>query len=192
MFYFNSLFNFAIYYGGLLILAIGAALWIDARISAGRNKRIATVGQFALGLVVIGAFAQERRHFRSAPPNREQQRLFAASIEEALRIDPAQPKFINFESSAGGEAVGLALYLDRRDCHWMVREDWPLYFGREKVIAVGRTDQPMPTSSSSFWRVLLHNTALSQADNRFKALPLTKNIDLVIQPPVTNAAPTEN
>jgi hypothetical protein len=184
MFYFNSHFNFAIYYAGLLILAMAAALWIEGKLAGAGGKRIAIVGPVLLGLVAIAAFAQERRRFHSAPANQAEQRRFAASIEEALRIDPAQPKFINFESAAGGEAVGLALYLERRGCAWMVREDWPLFFGRDKVVTAGRTDLPAPTASSSFWRVHLHQTASTIGqDERVTILPLRNDRDLVFQTP---------
>jgi hypothetical protein len=184
MFYFNSHFNFAIYYAGLLILAITAALWIDGKLAGARGKWIATVGAVVLGLAVIAAFVQERRRFHSAPANQDQQHQFAASIEKALSIDPAQPKFINFEWAAGGEAVGLALYLERRGCAWMVREDWPLFFGRDKVVTPSRTDLPVPTASSSFWRVVSHQTALTIGpEQRVTVLPLMNDADLVFEPP---------
>jgi hypothetical protein len=182
MFYFNSLFNFAIYYGWLLVFAIGAALWLEDQLSH-RRWHLAAAGPILLALVAIAAFVHEARRFRAALPDQAQQRFFAASVERALRLDPAQPKFLNFEWQAGGQTARLALYLERIGCRWMVREDWPLYFREDRIVRSGRTDQPVPTLSSSFWTVVLRSSSSAMADDPgMRVLPLTDEFDLVIRP----------
>jgi hypothetical protein len=131
-------------------------------------------------LAVATAFAHERRRFRGAASN-DAQRQFAASVEQALILDPSQPKFLNFDSEANGQAERVALYLERRKIAWWVREDWPLLFGEERIIRPGRTNQPVPTSSSSFWRVALRsNRAKTKGEPNATVLPLTSECDLVV------------
>jgi hypothetical protein len=193
MFDYNALFNFAIYYGWLLVVALNVAVWIEERFSSwraraahsaaqSRTARVQTAGLIALTLAIAVAFIDGRRGFRAAP-NEDQQRLFAASIERALVLDPAQPKFLNFDSPANGQAEGVALYLERRGIRWWVREDWPLIFGEDRTIRTGRIDQPVPTLASSFWRIALHsNPFATEGDPRAIVVPLTPEVDLVIHP----------
>jgi hypothetical protein len=193
MFDYNALFNFAIYYGWLLVVALNVAVWIEERFSSwraraadpaarSRTARVQTAGLIALTLAIAVAFIDQRRRFRAAP-NEDQQRLFAASIERALVLDPAQPKFLNFDSPANGQAEGVALYLERRGIRWWVREDWPLIFGEDRTIRTGRIDQPVPTLASSFWRIALHsNPSATEGDPRAIVLPLAPEVDLVIHP----------
>jgi hypothetical protein len=190
---YNALFNFSIYYGWLLLLAVTAAVWIEDRLSPRRPHagnaatqswpaRVRIVGVVAIALAVAAAFRHERRRFR-ARSDPDQQRHFAATIDRALSLDPAQPKYFNFDWQAGGQTTRVALYLERRGVHWWVREDWPLLFGADHIINEGRTDQPLPTTSSSFWRVALHsNPIATEGDPRAIVLPLTPEFDLVIHP----------
>jgi hypothetical protein len=176
MFDYNALFIFAIYYAWLLVVALSLALWIARRCPA----RIQLVGLIVLMLAVATAFAQERRRFRGAA-NNDAQRQFAASVDQAVILDPSQPKFLNFDSEANGQAERVALYLERRGIAWWVREDWPLVFGVNRIIKPGRTDQPVPTLSSSFWRLALHsNQAKTEGDPNATVLPLTSEVDLVV------------
>ena len=66
----------------------------------------------------------------------------------------------------------------------MVREDWPIVFGRDRVISDRWPGPPVPTPSSSFWRIVLskNSSSLLANDRRLHVLPLTNNVDLVIQP----------
>lgn len=192
MYDYNSLFNFAIYYGWLLVIALTAAVWIENKFSLWHARRALSappswparmrmVGLIALILAAAAALRQERRHFR-ASADKEQQRLFAASVDRALSLDPAQPKFLNFDWQANAQAARLAVYLERRGIRWWVREEWPLQFGEDRVIKNDRTDQPVPTLSSSFWRTALHSNAATEGDPRVIVLPLTPEFDLVIRP----------
>lgn len=201
MFYYVSLFNFAIYYGFLLILAIVAACWVEQLLSPSGSyvgswrRRVEFLGPVLLALIAFASFAHQARRFRSNPPDQGQQRLFAASIERALKIDPAQPKFLNFEPEpvAWTEAVGVALYLERRGISWMVREDWPIVFGRDRVITDRQPGPSVPTPSSSFWRIVLskNSSSLLANDPRLHVLPLTNNVDLVIQPALAGSPHVE-
>jgi hypothetical protein len=192
MFDYNSLFNFAIYYGWLLVVALTAAAWTESRFSLWHTrvansaahlwpKRIQVASLVALTFIVATAFIQERRHFRGAP-DQDQQRLFAQSVDRALSLDPAQPKFLNFDWQANAQATRLAVYLERRRIPWWVREDWPLHFGEDRIIRAGKTDQPVPTLSSSFWRAALHANAAAETNPRAIILPLTPEFDLVVYP----------
>jgi hypothetical protein len=193
MFDYNSLFNFAIYYGWLLVVALTAAVWIDNRFSLWHARtapsaapswpvRIRIVGLIALTLAAIAAFTHERRRFRAAP-DQDQQRLFAESVDRALNLDPVQPKFLNFDWQANAQATRLAVYFERRGIRWWVRENWPLQFGADRIIAPGRCDRPVPTLSSSFWRMALHsNPSATGGDPRAIVLPLTSEVDLVVHP----------
>ncbi|MFN2622611.1 MAG: hypothetical protein ABR611_07180 [Chthoniobacterales bacterium] len=181
MFYYNALFNFAIYYGWLLIVALSLAVWIERRTSSWRSgMRIA--GMLALTLLAAAAFGRERRNFRATPDGNEQ-RFFAAAVERALVLDPAQPKYFNFDWQGGGLTTRVALYLERRGIRWWVREDWPLLFGEERIIRSGKADPPAPTLSSSFWRISLRsNPAKTEGDPDAIVVPLTSEFDLVIHP----------
>jgi hypothetical protein len=176
MFDYNALFIFAIYYAWLLVVALSLALWIESRCPA----RVQLAGVIALMLAVATAFAHERRRFRGAASN-DAQRQFAASVEQALILDPSQPKFLNFDSEANAQAERVALFLERRGVRWWVREDWPLLFGEERIIRPGKTNQPVPTLSSSFWRVALRSKpAKTEGDPNATVLPLTAEFDLVV------------
>lgn len=178
MFDYNALFIFAIYYAWLLIVALSLALWIENHFA----QRFQLVGVIALALVAATAFAHERRRFRGASNNGEQ-RQFAASVEQALIRDPAQPKFLNFDSAANGQAERLALYLERRGIAWWVREDWPLVFGEERILTPGKADRPVPTLSSSFWRVALHaNSPAIEGDANAVVVALSPGFDLIVHP----------
>jgi hypothetical protein len=182
MFDYNSLFNFAIYYGWLLVLTLTAALWIEKRLSACRSRVAQSAVSAALVLVTSAAFIHQRRHFRASLP-KDEQPPFAAAMDRALALDPVQPKFFNFDWQAGGETIRVALYLEHRGIRWWVREDWPLFFGAEHIIKPGQPNQPVPTLSSSFWGVALHLSPDStEGDTRAIVLPLTTKFDLVIHP----------
>jgi hypothetical protein len=177
MFDYNALFVFAIYYGWLLVVALSLVLWIERRCPT-RFQLVASV--IALTIAVAASFAHERRRFRGAT-NNGAQRQFAASVEQALMFDPLQPKFLNFDSEANGQAERVALFLERRGVRWWVREDWPLVFGEERIIRPGKTNQPAPTLESSFWRVALRsNPAKTEGDSNATVLPLTRAVDLVV------------
>jgi hypothetical protein len=176
MFDYNALFIFAIYYAWLLVVALSVAVSVERRCPA----RIQVVGLIALSLAAATALVHERRRFRGAT-NHDAQRQFAASVEQALILDPSQPKFLNFDSEANGQAERVALYLERRGIAWWVREDWPLVFGEERIIRPGKTNQPAPTLSSSFWLVAPRsNPAKREDDPNAIPLPLTSAIDLVV------------
>jgi hypothetical protein len=193
MFDYNAFFNFAIYYGWLLLLALTAAVWIEDRFSrrsppTGDSAapswpaRVRLLAVVAIALAATAAFTHERRRFR-ARSDAEEQRHFAATIDRALSLDPVQPKYFNFDWQAGGETTGVALYLERRGIRWWVREDWPLFFGADHIINERRPDQPLPTASSSFWRLAQRsNPIATEGDSRAIVLPLTPEFDLVIHP----------
>jgi len=192
MYYFNALFNFGIYFGFLIIFAVVVTLWIDRRISTDHlvsssspaktwRNRMETYGPAVIALVAIAVLVQEARRFRSAPTDQNQQRMFAASLERALRIDPTQSKVLMFEATAWAEALGVALYLHRTRHPWVVVSYSPLipiYFGRTRTITDVKTEAP---KDSSIWRVLPREGALPlEGDSRWNVLPLTKKAYLVI------------
>lgn len=188
MFYYNALFNFAIYYAWLLVVALSAALWVESRASSwpGRPR---IVGLIALTLLAASAFVKERRHFRAAPDANEN-RSFAAAVERALALDPVQPKFLNFDWQGGGQTTRVALYLERRGVRWWVREDWPLLFGEERIIRAGKPGQPVPEAESSFWRIVWHPNLPAQVTTpNATVIPLTAGYDLIVYPGKTNTAP---
>src|SRR5204862_6256990 len=82
LFYYNALFNFAIYYGWLLAVALSVAVWIERRIS-NRPAVIRIAGLIALTLLVASALIRERRHFRAAPDpkDRKSTRLNSSHVE---------------------------------------------------------------------------------------------------------------
>jgi hypothetical protein len=181
MFYYNALFNFAIYYAWLLLVALSAAVWIESRIS-NWPARIRVAGMITLILLAAAAFGRERRHFR-ATPDANEQRFFAAAVERGLLLDSAQPKYLNFDWQGGGLTTRVALYLERKGVRWWVQEQWPLLFGEEHTVRSGKTEPPPPTLSSSFWRVSLRsNPAKTGGDPNAIVLPLTSEFDLVIHP----------
>lgn len=138
------------------------------------------VGIIAVALAAVTALGHERRRFRAAPDH-DQQRLFAESVERALRLDPAEPKFLNFEPQANMQATRLAVYLERRGIRWWVRENWPLQFGADRIITPGKSVQPVPTSS--FWAMALHsNPSATGGDPGAIVFPVTPEVDLVVRP----------
>jgi len=193
MYDYNSLFNFAIYYGWLLVATLTAAVDIENRLSSWRSRaQNPAAQQWRAGMRIAGivaillataiALRQERHRFR-ASPDQDQQRLFANSVERALTLDPAQPKFLDFDWQANPQALRLAVYFERRGIRWWVRENWTLQFGADRVITPGRNDQPVPTSSSSFWRMALHsNTSGPDDDPPAIVLPVTPEVDLWVRP----------
>ena len=192
MYYFNALFNFAIYYGFLIILAIVAALWIEHRVSRSQvasppfhvdswRNLLARAGPALVALIAITVLVQERRRFRSIPFNQDQQRMFATSMDQALRGNPSRPKLLIFDARGWGEAVSVALYLERVRCPWKVlsySSMIPLIFGRTKAITDVQTEAP---PNSSTWQILPKEDALRLKDqNKWDVLPLSKDIDLAI------------
>jgi hypothetical protein len=176
MFDYNALFIFALYYAWLLVVALSLALWIESRCPV----PFQVVGLIALMLLMTTALVHDRRRFRGAV-GKDAQRQFAASVEQALMLDPSQPKFLNFDAEGNGQAERVALYLERHGVAWWVREDWPLLFGEERIVRPGKSNQPVPTLSSSFWRVALRsNPAKTEADPNATVLPLTGEFDLVV------------
>jgi hypothetical protein len=181
MFYYNALFNFAIYYAWLLVVALSAAVWIQKRLS-GWPARMRIIGLIALILLATGASIRERRHFRAAP-NADENRFFAAAIECALALDPVQPKFLNFDWQGGGQTTRVALYLERKGVRWWVREHWPLLFGEERIIREGKPGLPIPNPESSFWWVVWHsNLAAHPTTPTSTVIPLTRGYDLIVYP----------
>lgn len=193
MYYYISTFNFAIYYGFSLIFAITAALWIERRAfealgsstSHPRNWRkwLKIMGPIMIAFAAVAAFADEARRFRSPWPNQDQQRLFATSIERALKMDSIQPKLLRFEGQAWGEAAGVALYLRRAGCSWYVADyapSIPLIFGRDRAIPDKETDARVP--NASIWRIVSPRSASFLEKEGFTVLHLAMDVDLVIKP----------
>jgi len=177
----NALFNFAIYYCWLLAVSLNVAIFIESQLSR-RSARIRMVGLTVLVFAVAMAFGKEHRRFRAAPDEGEQ-RHFAATVEHALALDPAQPKFFNFDWQAGGQTTRVALYLERRGIRWWVQEDWPLFFGEDHIFRPGKTNLPALTLSSSFWRLALRkNPPATEGDAGAIVLPLTTQFDLILHP----------
>ncbi len=203
MFYFNALFNFAIYFGFLIIFAVAVVLWIENRLLTDQSasspsqpatwrNRMRTYGPAVIALLAVAVLAQEARRFRSAPTDQNQQRMFATSLERALKSDPTHSKVLMFEAPAWAEALGVALYLHRSRHPWTVvsySSLIPILFGRTRVITDVQTEAPR---DSSIWRVLPRkDTVPLEADSRWTVLHLTKKADLVIPSKTGNETPAE-
>jgi branched-subunit amino acid transport protein len=199
MYYYISTFNFAIYYGFALIFAIAAALWIERRASESlesstpypRNWRrwLKILGPITIAFATVAASAFEAHRFRSPSPNQDQQRLFATTIERALKMDSIQPKLLRFEGQAWGEAAGVALYLRRAGCSWYVADyapSIPLIFGRDRAIPDKETDARVP--NASIWRIVSPRSASFLLREGFTVLPLAWDVELVIKPDPRNGA----
>lgn len=195
MYYYSSFCNFAIYYGFLLVFAMTAALWIERRALSKRlavtasplenwRKSMRAAGPCLVALAAIAAFAHEARRFRSAPPNQEEQRLFATTIETALKMDPVEPKLLRFEGQAWAEALGVALYLQRAGATWYVADyapSIPLMFGRDRAIPDKETAGRVP--DASIWRIVSPRSASFLAKEQgLTVLPLARDTNLVIRP----------
>jgi hypothetical protein len=203
MYYYISTFNFAIYYGFSLIFAITAALWIEHRglaeglasstsYSGNWRKWMKIVGPIMIALATVAAFVHQARRFRSPAPNQDQQRLFASSIERALKLDSIQPKLVRFEGQAWGEAAGVALYLQRAGCSWYVADyapSIPLIFGRDRAIPDKETDARVP--NASIWRIVSPRSASFLLREGFTVLPLAWDVELVIKPDLRAGAQIE-
>jgi hypothetical protein len=188
MYYYNSLFNFAIYYAILVFFSLLCARWVEQR-AALWPRRMVRAAAVVLFAGVIAAFIQKSRHFRSATPDQAEQLQFAAAIEQALALDPVEPKFFNFDWQGCGQTARVVLYLERRGVRWWVREDWPVLFGEERIVRAGRPGQPIPTLESSFWRIAWHPILPAQTLPPAKVIPLTREYDLVVNPGKPEARP---
>ncbi|MCA1659803.1 MAG: hypothetical protein LC642_04570 [Verrucomicrobiaceae bacterium] len=175
--------------------AITAALWIERRALSKHwsvspsffgnwRPRIRAAGPFIVALMAIAAFVHEARRFRSAPPNQDAHRLFAMTMETALKMDPVEPKLLSFEGQAWGEAVGVALYLQRAGISWYVADYAPLIsivFGRDRAIPDKEAGARLP--NASIWRIVSpRSTPSLLKEEGLTVLPLAKDIDLVLRP----------
>ena len=194
MYYYNALFNFAIYYGLLLIFATTAALWVARRVfawpseitsdSSNWRKRVRTIGPLLLLLAAFAAFRHEARRFRYVGEDAGQQHLFAATMARAMEIDSTQPKLLSFEGQAWAEAVGVALYLQRAGSQWYVADyapSIPLIFGRDLAIPEKETSARLP--NASVWRVVSPASAdVLAREQGSTVLPLNREVKLVLRP----------
>jgi hypothetical protein len=194
MYYYNALFNFAIYYGLLLIFAVTVALWVARGVfarpseitsdSANWRRRVKTIGPLLLLLAAFAAFRHEARRFRYVGEDAEQQHLFAATMTRALEIDTIQPKLLNFEGQAWAETVGVALYLQRAGSQWYVADyatSIPFIFGRDRAIPEKEIAARLPNASA--WRVVSPATAdVLAREQGSTALPLNRDVRLVLRP----------
>ena len=195
MYYYNALFNFGIYYALLLIFAITVANWIAYGVlawlarsgSSWRNplRKMTTIGPLLIALVAVAAFVHEARRFRYVEKDAAEQRLFATTLQRAVKIDSIQPKLLIFEGQAWAETVGVALYLQRGGEEWYVGDyapSIPLIFGRDRAIPDKETAIRLP--HASVWRVVSTASGLNilAKESGVMVLPLAKDIDLVIRP----------
>lgn len=194
MYYYNALFNFAIYYGLLLIFAATAALWVARRVfawpseitsdSSNWRKRVKTIGPLLLLLAAFAAFRHEARRFRYVGEDAGEQHLFAATMARALEIDTIQPKLLSFEGQAWAEAVGVALYLQRAGSQWYVTDyapSIPLIFGRDRAIPEKETAARLPNTSA--WRIVSPATAdVLAREQGSTVLPPNREVKLVLRP----------
>jgi hypothetical protein len=194
MYYYNALFNFAIYYGLLLIFAATVALWIARGAFAWPSKmtsdssnwrtRVKTIGPLLLFLAAFAAFRHEARRFRSVEQDAAQQHLFAVTMARALEIDTIQPKVLSFEGQAWAETVGVALYLQRAGSPWYVTDyapTIPLIFGRDRAIPEKETVAGLP--NASVWRIVSPATAdVLAREQGSTVLPLNREVKLVLRP----------
>jgi hypothetical protein len=194
MYYYNALFNFAMYYGLLLIFAItiarsfahGKLAAFATSRSALRNwsSKLMRVGPFLITLAAVTVFAGEARHFRFRPQDSEQQLVFATAMERALASDSIQPKLLSFEGQAWAETVGVALYLRRAGVDWYVADyapSIPLIFGRDRAIPDKEIALRLP--HASVWRIVSTDSShnIMAKEPGMMVLPLAKDIDLVIR-----------
>lgn len=181
MYYYNALFNFAILYAFLLVLAIVVAQSISRlRIL---SPRLMTAGLSMVTLAAVAAFAQEARHFRYRAQDSEGQRLFESTMRRALEVNSAQPKLLSFEGQAWAEAVGVALYLERAGIQWRVAAYAPLMpiiFGRNNAVPDKEATARLPDASR--WQIVstASSATLIGREAGLVALPVAPNVELVI------------
>lgn len=195
MYYYNALFNFAVYYGLLLIFAVTAAQSIAreklARLAAPKSEsrnwpsKLVRLGPSFIALAAVTVFACEARHFRYRPQDAQQQQVFATTMERALKSDLIQPKLLSFEGEAWAETVSVALYLQRAGVDWYVADyapSIPLLFGRDRAIPDKETAGRLP--KASVWRIVSTESSVNilAKEPGLVALPLAKDIDLLIRP----------
>lgn len=195
MYYYNALFNFAIYYSLLLVFAVTAAQWVThwALVSpAGSNsdspdwfKKLRGIGLLFIALAVVIVLGEEAPRFRYLGADPTGQKLFANAMERAVQLDSAEPKLLSFEGQAWAEAVGAALYLQRAGADWYVAEyarPIRFIFGQDRAIPEKETAIRLP--HASVWRIVSTASRMNimAKEPGLVALPLAKDIDLVVRP----------
>jgi hypothetical protein len=194
MYYYNAFFNFAIYYSLLLIFALTIAQSIAGKLaklaavgpgSRSWPSKVMRAGPFLIALGAVAAFAQSAPQFRSRPQDAAQQHMFATTMERAVTSDPMQPKLLSFEGQAWAETVGVALYLERAGAEWYVADyapSIPLMFGRNRAIPDKETAVRLP--HASLWRIVstASSVEILAREHGWIALPLAKDIELIIRP----------
>jgi hypothetical protein len=195
MYYYNAFFNFALYYGLLLIFAVTVAQSITrgrlARVAASNSRSrnwpgtLMRVGPFLIALAAVAAFAHEARRFRYRPRDSEQQHMFAMTMERALASDSIQQKLLSFEGQAWAETVGLALYLQRAGVEWYVVDyapPIPFIFGRDRAIPDKETPVRLPHASG--WRIVstAGSANIRAREPGWMIFPLAQNVDVAIRP----------
>lgn len=194
MYYYVGFFNFAIYYGFILIFAVSLACLIENGFQSSKVwtrrrrrqfRRVFAIGPSLLVVMALLAFRLEVRRFASAPPAKESMVQFSTALDAALACSPSTPTVLNFEEKVWAEAAGIAVYLERRGRPWMVTKDWPVMFGREHVMSAGGATVSEPDRGGSGWRVVPSSVSLSllRDDPTLHAFRIAAGVDLVVPSP---------
>ncbi len=137
MFYYNSWFNFAIYYFGVLIvLAAGvrwALIWRGAAVGGSATWRERLGGVVAV--LLVGALLTGPLRVRDADP--ASTRAFHESVGRALAATtppgggPPIPRILHFPVAVWVTVAGVALEMERAHQPFYVPDQWEVTFGHE-------------------------------------------------------------
>ena len=194
MFYFNTLFAFAIYYVFTLLLAAAAAItlerWLPSVIARGASPRstalVHTVGPWLIAAAATAAFASRANAFRAAGSGIEAHRVLSDSIGRAVEAQPIPAlKFLRFDHAAWPIAIGVALQLERRGQPWCVANNWGNMFGYRNT--VDRLSAERRNSGMATWR-LMHRPAVAcvRMKDEWTTLPLMREFVLTTDLPPLN------
>ncbi len=137
MFYYNSWFNFAIYYFGVLIVLAAGCRW--AFILRGVAVNVAATWRERLGgavaVVLVAALLAGQLRVRDADP--ASTRAFHRSVQLALAATatpgggPPTPRMLHFAVALWVTVAGVALEMERAHQPFYVPDGWEVTFGHE-------------------------------------------------------------
>ncbi len=152
LFFFNALFNYAIYFGLAMLAAGVVAGALDRRVRTPAGQRWGVVALYGLA---AGLFLLRPERFREHYFDTAQARGFATTVRTAVRDDGAAPgaaRYLWFTPNAWDQALTVALLLERGGGVFRVRSDQAYLFGAARAV-----ESPaavlLASASPAGWRV---------------------------------------